>query len=661
MLKQISRLEKTRNYVLLGFVVMMAASLIFFYAPRRTEQTQNLTRSQETIASVGGETISVGELATAQENAAKQYAQFGSQFKPPAKTLLNGEISSRLIRLEAARLNLTPTDEETAVYIRNILKQQGMDTKDVEKYRQLVTENAGSVEKFEQSVRDELAEKKVQAFLTSGVQVSDDEIVDQFKREQTSFDLVYVPVTTQSVALTLKPSDDELRRFFDGNKAPYYISTEQKKIRYLFINQAKVGDKLDIPEADLRAEYDALPADKKQAGVEVQQIVIKSGDDKQDVAALAKATELTQKARQDAGKISEQAFGDLARGNSQDTATASGGGKIKGLVRPNPNNTDDPLQKVLTLEVGQVTDPIKYAGKYYILRRGDAKPKSFEDAKQELLVSLRNRRAYKASADLANKAAARLKETNDVAKTAQEFAAPANMNTAEMTRETKYIAPGDDVENIGTSPQFEDAITPLESNGQIGEVTPIKDGFAIPVLVDKKPARDADFDDVKERVAAAYKLDQAKSRLEQTAKDLAANSNSADALKASAAKIGLKASDSKAYKIGTPLGEAAAAVPSTPQLDEAIYNLKSGEVTKTPVKSGDNYYVIAAVKRTDADLNEFAKNKDQRATTALTAKKNQVFGDYLSDLRRRLESQGRIKIYQDALAKLDPKKSGEDS
>jgi hypothetical protein len=42
------------------------------------------------------------------------------------------------------------------------------------------------------------------------------------------------------------------------------------------------------------------------------------------------------------------------------------------------------------------------------LRRGESVPKTFEEAKQELLVSLRNRRGYAVAAKLAERAQSRL-------------------------------------------------------------------------------------------------------------------------------------------------------------------------------------------------------------------------------------------------------------
>ena len=59
MLTFFKRLERTRNFVLLAFAILMVASLVFFYAPSSGNLATNLANSQEAAASVKGETITV--------------------------------------------------------------------------------------------------------------------------------------------------------------------------------------------------------------------------------------------------------------------------------------------------------------------------------------------------------------------------------------------------------------------------------------------------------------------------------------------------------------------------------------------------------------------------------------------------------------------------
>jgi peptidyl-prolyl cis-trans isomerase D len=648
MLKFFSRLEKTRNFFILIFGILMVASLVFFYAPTRNTATANIATSQETAASVKGEKITVGELYRQKE----QYSRF-SQGRPyPAKLLLNGLVSSRILRVEAARLGLTASDAEVAEAIREQYKTEDGKPFDQARYELNVTDQYGSVRAFEDSVRDELSARKLQAFLTSGVTVSEQELLQDYQRKNTKFDLSYVSVNANDLAKSITPTDQELRDYFEKNKAAYYISVPQKKIRYVFVNTAKIGEKLQIADADLKAEYDKLPDDKKKAGVMGQEIVLRIPKPEQESQVLDKANEIVTNLRKEGPTVSEQAFADAAKGFSENPATALSGGKLKGPVRESPNNAEDPYQRLLKMKPGEITEPINFKGRYFILRRGEDVPKSFEDAKKELEVSLRNRRAYGVAAELAQKISETLKQNKDVQATAQQFAGQANMSPAEMVRETGYVKPGDNVENIGTSPQFEEGIAPLANQGDVGEKTPIQNGFAIPMLVDKKEPRDAEFDEVKDKIVEIVKLNKARDMVADIANQIAAGATSSEALAAAAKSHGLTAEEQKTFILGSPLGQGPSAATSE-ALEDAIFAMKPGETTKTPIKVGENYLVVAVTGRQDANMDEFAKQRSSLLEQALGRKRNEVFGDYLASVRQKYEANGDIKIYNDAVAKLD--------
>src|SRR5207302_2862117 len=110
--------------------------------------------------------------------------------------------------------------------------------------------------------------------------------------------------------------------------------------------------------------------------------------------------------------------------------------------------------------------------------------------------------------------------------------------------------------NIGSKTKVEESIKPLEKPSDISERTQIKNGFAIPMLVDKKePNRIPDFEEVKEKVGKAFRDERAKSQLEETARNLANSVNAAGDLKAAAEKLGLEVKTADDYKVGSPLGD----------------------------------------------------------------------------------------------------------
>ncbi len=650
MLKFFSRLEKTRNFVILLFAVVMVLSLIVAGLFMRDDPSINKAGgNKETAAKVGSETVTVGEIAQLKQGRA------GSL---PSKYLINSLIGQRIIRVEANRLGLRASDAEVAAEIRKGLKDETGAAIEQKRYEENVSAQYGSVVAYEQTVRDQLSGQKLEAFLTAGVTIAEEEVLKDFQRKNTKFDVNYVSVNAAELSQTMKPTDEELKEYFEKNKANYYINVPQKKIRYIFLNTSKVGEKIPLSDEDLKAEYDKVPADKKSKGVEAQQIVLRIAKPEFKAQVLEKATQLAERAKKDGATISEEAFTELVRGYSEDAVSKANGGKLPTLVRDNPNLKNNPnavlppSQTVLGMKEGEVSEPVESGTNYYIFRRGKEIPKTFEDAKPELEVSLRNRKAYTVVAELAQKVVEDLKQTKDAQVTAQKFAAQANMSVAEMVRETPFVKPGDNVENVGVSPQFEEGIKNLENPNDVGERTPIQNGFAIPLLVERKDPRDATFDEVKAQVTETVKIEKARNQVEEIAKQIASGATTAADLNSAATAKGLKAQDQKGFILGSPLGQGPSASTSE-QLEDALYAMKSGEVTKTPLKVGDNWYVVGITKREDANMDDFAKQRDTLMQTMLQQKRGGVFSDYLAAVRQKMEKSNEIKIYNEVLEKLD--------
>lgn len=661
MLKFFSRLEKTRNALIIFFAAIVVLGMVVAGVYNRSgSAVANPFRSREVLAKVGGDEVTVADYSFQKKTVEGYYSQFGGQISlaqmgMTGERILDQAINLRIQAQEARRLGLTASDEEVR---ERIAKQFNLTSNDdVKRYKDFVVRNYGSVELFEQGMRDDVLVKKLRAYVTAGVQVSEAEVKEDFMRDNTAFDVAYVPVNAADLAEKITPSDEEMRQYFDAHKTDYRFLEPQKKIRYLFVSQDKVGQKLTITDEDLRKEYDSLKPENKMSGVRVQQIVLKVARPELDQEVLTKASGLVAQIRKEDLTATEEAFAELARGNSEDPATAKEGGWLPNPVKKSlnkkpsaaPGNALELAQNTLEWKDGQVGDPLKTGNAYYIFRRGPVVPKTFEDAKQELLVSLRNRRSYAAAQAVAQKAQERLKESHDAAKTAQEFAAEANMSPAEMVKETPFVKPGDDVPDIGSSPQFEDAIKSLEEPNQVGDRVGVKNGFAIPMLAEKRDPRVPEFDEVKDKVATDLKRTRAGEQLEQTARDLASNSAGPDALKAAAEKLGLKPLDEEGFHLGRPLGSAGA----DPAIDAAVYALKAGETTKTPVKVGDNWVVLGVKKRDDAKTEDFEKRKSELTERALDERRQQVFDEFLTNARRRLEEKNEITINHDTLAQLE--------
>jgi parvulin-like peptidyl-prolyl isomerase len=140
--------------------------------------------------------------------------------------------------------------------------------------------------------------------------------------------------------------------------------------------------------------------------------------------------------------------------------------------------------------------------------------------------------------------------------------------------------------------------------------------------------------------------------VQEIANQIASGAANADALTALAAAKGLKAQDQKSFILGSPLGQGPSAS-TNEALEDAVFAMKAGDVTKTPIKIGENFVIVGVKTREDASMDEFAKQRDQLVDQMLQQKRSSVFNDYLSAIRREYETDGKIVFYPDAIAKLD--------
>ena len=625
----------------------MAVSLVFFYASPRGGTSLDPMKNLAVVAKVNGKEVTVADVAAIRENYRQMFggrislAQLGGN-----KRFLESLISKHVIAQEAERLGLGASDAELADKIRKQFVDASGQFVGFERYKESVTTRFGDVAKFESDLRDDIAQEKLRAFVTASVNVSDAEVRDEYNRRNSSFGLEYVVLSADKLAAKIQPSDADLQAYYDAHKTDLRYLEPQKKIRYLFIDSEKVGSKLTISDQELKAEFDNLKPPFNQAGVKVQQILLKVARKDLDAQVEQKAKDLIAKLRGADGKGSEDKFAESALGVSEDPVSAKNKGFLTRLVKKNPNKPDGLYDRAVDMQEGDVSDiPIKYAGNWYILRRGAEVAKTFDEAKPELLVSLRNRKGYGSTFQLANEAQAKLKEVKDVQKVAQEFAAKANMAVTDMVRETGYVRPNDDVPNIGANQQFEQAIEPLNNANEVGEAVGVKGGFAIPMLVDKKEPRVPEFDEVKTKVADLVKEQKAKEQLEQKAKDLLAGVTSPDGLKAAGEKDGFEAGSEPAWKLGSAIGEAG----TDKALDDIIYGLSAGQMMKSPYKADDKWVIVGVSKREEASAAEFPSKKDEVKRSMISERQSQVFEDYIAGVQEKMKRDGHIKIYQDVL------------
>src|SRR5208283_5630913 len=132
-----------------------------------------------------------------------------------------------------------------------------------------------SVAQFEQEVKAEIAQRKLLALITAPVSVSDKDVAEQVKKQDTKVKFDYAVLTLDDIKRQIKPTDAELRAFYDQDKQEYANSIPAKiKAQYIVIDTAKLADKVPVrhiliktpaPGPDGKVDQNGVDAARKKA------------------------------------------------------------------------------------------------------------------------------------------------------------------------------------------------------------------------------------------------------------------------------------------------------------------------------------------------------------------------------------------------------------
>ena len=135
-----------------------------------------------------------------------------------------------------------------------------------------------SVAQFEREIKAEIAQRKLLATVSAAVSVSDKDIAEEVKKQDTKVKFEYAVVTLDDVKKQIKPTDAELKAFYEQNKQLYANSIPEKlKARYILIDTEKLADQVSITPAELQQYYSQHQDDYRiPETVTVRHILIKT-------------------------------------------------------------------------------------------------------------------------------------------------------------------------------------------------------------------------------------------------------------------------------------------------------------------------------------------------------------------------------------------------
>ncbi|MGA7136737.1 MAG: peptidyl-prolyl cis-trans isomerase [Terriglobales bacterium] len=651
MIRQLQNAGPTVKIVLGALLVLICASMAITLIPGGIGSSLGIGAPPAgVLATIGDETVTVPEVQkTARDMIRQQFPRGGEQanallpyFESQAAEQL---INEKTLVAEARRLGLHASDDE----VRDEL-QHGQfgsvffpDGKFIgqEDYENLLQQHDLTVPQFEAEVKESILTRNLRALVSSSAFVGDGEVRDEFNRRDTKVKFEYAVVTQADILKGLHPTDEELKAFYERNKATYNNSIpEKRQIKYVVVDSAKMGAAATVTDQDLQAYYDQhrdeyrVPEQVKVSHILIKTPLPASGakeDEKAVADARAKAEDVLKQVK--AGGD----FAKLAEKYSDDPGSAKSGGELGWIGR---GRTVPEFEKAaFSLGKGQTSDLVKSSYGFHIIRvedKQDAHLKTLAEVKGEIAEKVKQQKTAHATEVAANTLLSQAR-TDGLDKAAAAKGQPA------IT--TEFFGRTDSLPGLAANPQFMDAVFNGTEKAP-PDVVQIPQGYVVFQLLAIKPPATPTFEEIRSKVEAQFKNERAGFLLHQKTQELSDRAKAAHDLKKAAKDLGatVKTSD-----LVAPDGQ----VPDIGSMTNAsaVFSLNPGEISG-PITAGGNGVVAQLLEKQAPTDQEYAEKKDQVRQSLLEAKQNDLFGLFVTNLRAEMQKTKRLKINQDEMKNL---------
>ena len=449
---------------------------------------------------------------------------------------------------------------------------------------------------FEEEIRRDIILRRLQALVTAGVSVSDQEVRETYRKANIKIKFDYAVISSDDLRKQINPSDAELADFFKKNAMRYANAVpEERKITYFAFTSNELPGGVPQPtQQEIQQYYTAHQSEyatPEQARSRHILITVAPGADaKTDAAAKAKAEGILKQIEAGAN------FADLAKKNSDDPGSKDKGGELgfaqHGTMVPEFDNA------IFTQKIGD-TRIVKSQFGYHIVQVEERQPAHAQQL-NEVLPTIQATLIRQKVAEAEENYAHAL--TSEAIKVGLEKAAAGHhlqlITTPLMGRQTVIGALPDSKQMVQKA--FESKQEDPPQFASTGE------GFAVFQVTGIAPAHAPTFEDWKGHVADDYRDDQLPKLLGQKTKELAEKAKSLNDLAKAAKESGA------AMKTSDLVGQSGQ-VPDFGQVGQVapqLFDMAPGAISG-PINAQRTGVVAKIVDRQEPTADEIAKNFDQ--------------------------------------------------
>jgi peptidyl-prolyl cis-trans isomerase D len=625
------------------FLWLVIAAFIILYIPA-FQKGQDAGTPGETVVSVGGLPISVGEMQRAYTRQRAVYERMYQGRLNEAmlrqmgleEQVLEGLVSERLVELEAKRLGITVSDDAVARAIGTAPEfQENGAFIGTEELRRRLDLSGTTEEQFADSLRRQLLRASLQNLVGSAAAVSDAEVERELLRRSEQVKLEYALADAARFRAQSQPTDAEVKARFEAKKDAYRIP-EKRVVSFVLLDRATLQPKVVATDRDVELYYQDHREEFRQEEeacashilVKVKQGEAGEGHPEAEALALAQAALAQVKAGGD--------FAAIAKKSSEDQGSAANGGDLGcfGPGRMVPQFDD----AVFAMQPGQVEGPVKTSFGYHVIKlasRREATVLPLVQVKDRIRAAVLDRKM----SELGEQKAQALSDALTRGKSLEDAAKAEGLT---VQRSAPF--------SRGEMPQ------PLASPALVARVFQIKqgqaekEGFSVPTgavfvaLAEIQPARAAELKDAQEKVKADLAEEKAFEEARALAASVKAKAESAGLEKAAVAAGLVRKETPQLTGRGQPLGD----LGTGKALDDAAFSLPE-KTLSDPVRTSSGWAVLRVLEKKTTDAAELARQRAQVAASLRDQKRAELFRAFLVSARERYAITRNAQAYRRAI------------
>ena len=629
------REKKIGVRILLGVVVgILGIGMLLYLVPQGT----NDVNAPDAVAQVGDQTITVVDVQNLLDKNTRN-AQIPAYLRAAyTQQALDQLVEERMLILEADRLGMRVTDEEHADLLKKLVPTAfagdtfvGMDRYSAEVQARFQM----SVPEFESEVKTALLQQKFQQLVTDGITASDDEVRDEFRRENEKIKLDYVLIKPEDLQSKVEVSDADVAAYFDKNKAQYVVP-ERRTVDYAILTMAALKQRANISDDDVKVYYQGhIDQYKLEDRAHVAHILFKTVGmtDAQVEEVKKKAEDALNKAKHGGN------FADLAKQYSEDTSKDKGG-DLGWIVRG--QTVPEFEAAAFSLPKGSISDLVKTQYGFHIIQvidRENARTQTLDEVKANIINQLQQERADQQGEGTSNQIADDIRRGGRIP--IADLAKKYNMTTGEA----KLVEATQPLPELGSAPGLMDGIF-HQRPGDVGAPIRTDLGYVVLSVKDIFPAHPATLDEVKDRVTSDYKHEKAVEMAKTRADELSKRAKGGENFDAAAKALGLTA------KTSDPVSQTG----SIPDLGSAkqftaAFTLPVGQAGD-PVSFGQNWAVYRVAQHDPVNMDDFDKQKSKIEEQVVQRKRQTAYELFRTALKNRLQQEGQLHFNADNLKRL---------